>query len=198
MHSYFGCWRLGHGQNEDTLFRHRSPADLEEELFCKYISDVLLQSVAKACENRDFTGETVVLLTDSALAHQPERILRLLGKNNILAVEFPAHMINILQALNLVFFGAMKKRKATALGEFGEDLIDDQIFKHAQSYTQTATSMTIRNSFCKTVLFPDPGLQPFKLQFDEEKLRSNPGFEKPWDPNTQIEELPGKPRVQTF
>jgi hypothetical protein len=87
---------------------------------------------------------------DSAPAHSPGRVLRLLGENYILAVEFPAHTTNILQDLDLVFFGAMKKLKATAAGEFGQDSMDDQILKLAQSYEQTAASMTIRTSFHTT------------------------------------------------
>jgi hypothetical protein len=39
----------------------------------------------------------------------------------IFAVVFPAHTTNICQALNLVFFGAVNKLKATVPGEFGED-----------------------------------------------------------------------------
>jgi hypothetical protein len=67
-----------------------------------------------------------------------------LGENKILAVVFPTHTTNIFQALDLVFFGAMKKLKATVLGEFGEDSMDDQILKLLQAYEQTATSMMIR------------------------------------------------------
>jgi hypothetical protein len=50
-------------------------------------------------------------MTDSALPHLSERLLRLLGQNKIMTTVFPAHTANIFQALDLVFFSALKKLK---------------------------------------------------------------------------------------
>jgi hypothetical protein len=45
-------------------------------------------------------------------------VLRLLGENKIMAVVFPTHTTNIFQALDLVFFSALKKLKQT-IGDNG-------------------------------------------------------------------------------
>jgi hypothetical protein len=57
---------------------------------------------------------------DSASLHVSERVLQLLGCNKIMAIVFPTHTTNIFQALDLVFFGVLKKIKQTATGEFDE------------------------------------------------------------------------------
>jgi hypothetical protein len=93
-----------------------------------------------------------------------------------MAIVFPAHTTNIFQALDLVFFAALKKMKQTATGEFDEKSVREQNTKLIQAYEQTATSSTIRGSFRRTGLSPKSGTKPFRLQFDGEKLRENPGF----------------------
>jgi hypothetical protein len=191
-------WRTGLRRDEDLLLRHRSPAYIDENLFHEYISEVLIPYVANLREKPEFANEIAILLMDSAPAHRSERVLRLLGENRILAVVFPAHTTNILQALDLVFFGAMKKLKATASGEFGDNSSDDQILKLVHAYEQTATSMTIRSSFKKAGLYPDIGTRPFTVRFDEDKLRSNPGFRELWERNISIEELSRRRQLHPF
>jgi hypothetical protein len=58
----------------------------------------------------------------------------LLGENKILVVLFPAHTTNILQAIDLVFFGALKKLEGTSLGESDERSMNDQILRLLQAY----------------------------------------------------------------
>jgi hypothetical protein len=70
-----------------------------------------------------------------------------LGKHAILAVAFQDRSTNIFLVLDLVFFGAIKKLKATAPGEFGDYSMDNQVLLCVHSYEQTAASMTIRSSF---------------------------------------------------
>jgi hypothetical protein len=48
--------------------------------------------------------------------------------------------------LDLVFFGALKKLKATAVREFDDDFVNAQVTKLVQAYEQAATSSTMRRS----------------------------------------------------
>jgi hypothetical protein len=50
-------------------------------------------------------------MMDSALPHVLERMLRPFGQNKITTNVCSAHAINISQALDLVFFSALKKLK---------------------------------------------------------------------------------------
>jgi hypothetical protein len=135
---------------------------------------------------------------DSALPHVPERVLRRLAENRIMAVVFPAHTTNLFQTLDLVFFGALKKLTETATGEFDDDSMNNQITKLIHAYEQTATSMTIRGSFRRAGMYPYMGSRSFKLRIDEEVLKSNPGFKEIWDRNITIEELSRRRRLHRF
>jgi hypothetical protein len=55
---------------------------------------------------------------DSASPHGVERLSQLWGRNKIMVIVFPAHTTNIFQALDLVFFSALKKIKQTVTGGF--------------------------------------------------------------------------------
>jgi hypothetical protein len=140
-------WPRGVRQDEDAMVRRRNPAYVSEELFFEYMVSVFTPYMANVRQRPEFANEPAVLLMDSALPHVSERVLRLLGENKIMAVVFPAHTTNMFQPLDLVFFGALKKLRETATGEFDDDSMNDQITKLIHAYEQTATSMTIRGSF---------------------------------------------------
>jgi hypothetical protein len=171
-------WRTELRQDQDALFRHRSPSYIDENSFYEHISQVLLLYVAKLRENLDFAYKTDILLMDSAPAHKSEQVLSTLGENKMLTVMFPFHTMNILQALGLVFVDAMKKLKATPPAEFGENSMDEQILKPLHASERTATSMTIWSSFRKADFYLNVGFRPFRMHFDEDKLRNNAEFKK--------------------
>jgi hypothetical protein len=85
-----------------------------------------------------------------------------------------------------------------AAGEFDGRYVREQITKLLQAYDQTVTLMTIHASFLKAGLWPDSEAGPFKLQFNEEVLRENPGFKDLWERNISIEELSRRRRLQPF
>ena len=122
----------------------------------------------------------------------------MLGGNHVLAITFPAHTTNLFQALDFVFFGVLKKLKASAIGEFDDDSVSAHITKLIQAYEQTATSSTIRGSFRKAGLEHDITTRPFKLRVIEESLRANPGFQEIWARDVSIESLSQKRRAQRF
>jgi hypothetical protein len=49
-------------------------------------------------------------------------------------VVFPVYTTDTFQALDLAFFGALKKSKATAGSEFGDASVNEQITTLAQAY----------------------------------------------------------------
>jgi hypothetical protein len=191
-------WRQGLRQDEDVMVRQRSPAYVNEELFYEYLTEVFVPYVNSLRRAEPFSGQLAVCLMDSASPHVSERCLRYLGGNGILVVAFPAHTTNIFQALDLVFFGALKKRKAGAGGEFGDGSVEDQITKLVRAYEQTATSATIRGSFRKAGMVPDTSERPFKLVFDEARVRENEGFKEIWDRDIKIEELSRRRQAHRF
>jgi hypothetical protein len=51
----------------------------------------------------------------------------------LIAKTFPGHITNLFQALDLVFFSALKKAKETAIGEFDDDSVNAQVIKLFQT-----------------------------------------------------------------
>jgi hypothetical protein len=137
-------WSRGLRQNEDVMVRRRTPAYSDEELFFEYITGIFIPYVDAVRSRAGLGTETAILLMDSALPHTSSRILQALGEKNIVAITFPAHMTNLFQALDLVFFGASKKLKPAAVGEFDDGSVKAQITQLLQTYAQAATSATIR------------------------------------------------------
>jgi hypothetical protein len=182
---------------EDAMIRHRSPAQITEELFRECISSVFISYVLAVRDRLGFQNEMTVLLMDSAVPHPPQRVRSLLGDNTILAISFPAPMTDLFQVLDLVFFEVLKKLKTSAVSEF-DDSVNAHISKLIQAYEQTATPSTIRGSFWKAGLEHDIKIRPFKLQVIEESLRANPGFQKMRARDESIESLSRRRREQRF
>jgi hypothetical protein len=134
-------------QDEDAMIRQRPPADMTEELCYKYISNVFIPYVMAVRDRTRFQNEMALLLMDSAFLNTSERFRWIFGENHITAITFPAHTTNLFQAVDLVLFGVLKKLKASATGEFDDDLVNAQISELIQAYEQTAASSTIRESF---------------------------------------------------
>jgi hypothetical protein len=181
--------RRGLSQGDDAMIRHRSPAYITEELFYEYLSNVFLPYVLVVRDWPGFQNEMAVLLMESAVPHASDRVRRLLDENSILAISFPAHTTNLFQALDLVFFGVLKRLKASTIGEFDNDSVNAHITKLIREYEQTATSSTIRGSIRKAGLEHEITTRPFKLQVIEESLSANPGFQEIWMRDISIENL---------
>jgi hypothetical protein len=103
-------WSHGLRQDEDVLVRRRIPADVNEKLFFEYISDMLISYVIAGKRCLDMESETAALLMDSAFPYVSARIIQKSGENNILAITFPAHTTNVLQALHYTIPGLFTRQ----------------------------------------------------------------------------------------
>jgi hypothetical protein len=122
-------------------------------------------------------------MMDSALPHAVERVLRLLSQNMIMTIVFRAHTTNIFQALDPVFFSALKKLTQIATAGFDEGSVNGRITKLVHAYEQTTTSMNIRHSFRTAGTYLNIESRRYKIQFDKEQARDNPGFKELWARN---------------
>jgi hypothetical protein len=191
-------WTKGLREDENAMVRQRNPAYVTEELFFQYMINIFIPYVANIRQRPEFANDPVVLFMDSALPHISERVLRLLRENKIMTVVFPTHTTNIFQAMDLVFFDALKKLKETAIEEFDDDSMNDQITELIQAYEQIATSITIRRSFKRADMYPNMVFRPFKLRIDEEMLKNILRFKEIWDRNIMIEKLSRHWRLYRF
>jgi hypothetical protein len=121
-----------------------------------------------------------------------------LGEENTVAITFPAHTTNLFQALDLVFFGALKKLKPIAVGEFDDGSVNPQIAQLRQAYKQAATSATIRRSFRKAGMGLDVTTLPLRIRVVEQTQRENPGFKEVWDRSVSLDDLSRRRQLQRF
>jgi transposase len=184
--------------NEDVIIKRRAPAYVDEELFHEYLSEVLVQYVRAVREKLEKPDEPGILLMDGMRAHCSERNMRLLGDHNILAIIFPAHTSNLFQALDLSFFGALKHIKITIEGDFQDDSLRDVITKLLKSYEKTGTSFTVRASFIRAGFRFNIENNPYTLEFDEEAVKRNPGFQEIWEKNYTVEDLTRRRSLSKF
>jgi hypothetical protein len=129
---------------------------------------------------------------DSALSHTSERLLQILGQNKTRSlrcvdISLPDH--KSLSDSGPCLFGSLEHLKATTAGEFGDDSVNEQVTKMIQSYEQTATSGTIRESFHKAGMISDTTTKPFKIRIDDRTMRQSPGFQAGWEQNISIDDL---------
>jgi hypothetical protein len=108
------------------------------------VSSVFRPYVASMRSRPELADQPVAFRIDSVLRYMSERVPRLLGRNHVIALTCPAHTMNLFQARDLVFFGALKHVKATATGAFHDEGVNDEVTTIVQAYEQTATSATIR------------------------------------------------------
>jgi hypothetical protein len=149
-------------------------------------------------ENHVFPNELGVLLMDSVAAHVSERNLRTLGETRTRALVVPAHTTKLFQALDLVLFGDADNKKDSLENEPEVASIQGQISKIIRAYEKIVTSFTIRPCFYKAGLSPNTQTRSFKLEFNEEALRRNDGFQELWDRNISIAELSRRRPVPRF
>jgi hypothetical protein len=112
------------GQNEYVVVRQRSLAYIDEELFFECISNVFILSMDAVQSSPGLETETAFFLKDSALPHILVAFYKRWATKNIIPNTFPAHTTNLFQALDRVFFGALKKLKAIAVGELNDDSVN--------------------------------------------------------------------------
>jgi hypothetical protein len=180
------------------MVRSRTPASLDEKLFFEYLTSIFIPYVDAIRSRAGPETETVILLMDFTLSHRSNRILQTLGEKNVVAITFPVYTTNPFQALDLVFFGALKKLKRTAVGEFDDGSVNTQIIQLLQASEQAATSATIRGSFEKAEMDLDVTTLPFRIRIVEQRVRENPGFKEVWDRNVSLDDLSRRRQLQRF
>ena len=191
-------WNSGIRPDEDVMIHQRSPPYIDTELFKEYLDSILIPYIKFVREKLNISNSEALVMMDSFSAHCNDRILRLLGKNSIIAFVFPSHTTNLFQSLDLVFFGAFKNIINNLDNEIEEKKLFECIIKILKTYEQTATSFNIRSSFKKAGLDIDYQSSPRKLIFNCQELVKNPNFIELWNYNIKIEEISKRRQNQEF
>jgi hypothetical protein len=143
-------WSTGLRQDKDAMIFFKNLPYMTEKLFHEYLACIFRPYVLNLRMNHIYQEAFGILFMDSFSVHISERNLGLRGDDKIIALIFLAHTINIFQALNPVFFAAMKNNKNSRMNQPKDSTVGGQIWKLIRAYEQTATSFTIRSCFRKT------------------------------------------------
>jgi hypothetical protein len=174
-------------QNLASIVSQRIPEYIDESLFHARLSEVFIADLANLRRADLFSGHLARCQMHWTDVFQALRSLR---DTDVMVVTFPAHRTTIVQALDLVFCGALNKLIATAQGEGGEDSATDVIItKFIRGWQQTVTSIPVRGSCPPAELVPDTSVRRFTLTIEEDKMRENKGFREVVDSYIQIEEM---------
>jgi hypothetical protein len=121
---HLSLWSHEVRQDEDVMICNWIPVYVDEPLFYEYRSTVVIPYVTAVRCRPELENDPAMFLMDSAFPYTSDRVRRILGENNIIAIIFPAHTTNWFQALDLVFFGALKKLKPTAVRKIDDGSAD--------------------------------------------------------------------------
>jgi hypothetical protein len=98
--------------------------------------------------------------------------------------------------LDLVLFGAFKHR-----------IVEDENTDHdlvttisgiLKKYEQTMISPSIRGAFVRGGFFYDVAAKPYRLRFNEDKLRAEEGFQELWNIDAPMESLSLRRQASAF
>ena len=159
-------------QDEDVSLRQRNPPYMSSELFQEFIELTFIpyvQDVRKKLNKKK--KEPAILMMDSCRAHCSEKVLEILGKNNIIVYTFPSHTSNLFQPCDLSLFGTLKTIQKSMKRETNQDKIKDYIMRILKAYESAATYFNIRGSFRKAGLYICTIHKPYTIQYDSFTLK---------------------------
>ena len=159
-------------QDEDVSLRQRNPPYMSSELFQEFIDLTFIpyvQDVRKKLNKKK--KEPAILMMDSCRAHCSEKVLEILGKNNIIVYTFPSHTSNLFQPCDLSLFGTLKTIQKSMKRETNQDKIKDYIMRILKAYESAATSFNIQGSFRKAGLYICTTYKPYTIQYDSFTLK---------------------------
>jgi hypothetical protein len=182
----------------DFVLKDRSKPYVNRKLFLDYIKTIFVPYLTELRDSEEFEGCEAVLLMDKGSPHIADDAITVLTSVRVRVITFAPHTTHIFQMLDVVLFGAMKKH-ATGL----ETLDEEQpaaafLFKVYHDFKQTMIEVNIWGAFAAIGFSYDIAQNPYKLLFDEEKLRQSPGFVELWERDTPLESLSKRRREAKF
>jgi hypothetical protein len=118
-----------------------------------------------------------------------DAVIAILTREHVRVITFAPNTTHIFQVLDLVRFGALKKR-STRLSTRDEEQPDAAfIIKVYHDFKQTMVQVNIWGAFSAICFSYDISHEPYKLLFDEEKFRQIRGFLELWERDVPVDSL---------
>lgn len=173
----------------DFVLKSRAKPYINAEIFSEYIRTVFVPNLNELRSLEQFAREEAVLLMDNCPSHVAEVLLDLLREARVRVITWPPHTTQIFQELDVSLFGVLKRR-----GQYKLPFDDDQgtanfLLRIYRTFKQTMIEANIWAAFRQAGFEFDVGREPYRLRFDEEKLRSSPAFQEIWSLDFPLEKL---------
>jgi hypothetical protein len=105
-----------------------------------------------------------------------DTVIAILTREHVRVIIFTLHTTHIFQVLDLVLFGALKKRSTRLSTLDEEQQAAAFIIKVYHDFKQTMVEVNIWGAFSAIGFSYDVSHEPYELLFDEEKFRQSGGF----------------------
>jgi hypothetical protein len=172
--------------------------DVNAEIFLKYVRTVFLPFLVCLPVLGAFAAEEAVLLMDNCPAHVTDDVIRLLTEARVRATIFAPHTTHIFQVLDLMLFGAPKRRQRYELPFETDNATVKFTMKVYHDFKQTMVPSNVWGAFHALGINYDTRREPSRLLFDEGKLRGSGGFQELWSHDFLLDQLSDRRRAARF
>jgi hypothetical protein len=164
----------------DFVLRRRSKSYVNAVLFLEYVNNIFIHYINESRESEQMNACEAVLLMDNCSPHVSDDLVAVLTNARVRVIAFAPHTTHVFQVLDVVLFGALKKR-ASGLEMWNEESGTVAfIIRLYDDFKQTLVEVNIWRAFSAIGFLYDITQNPYGLLFDEEKFRQNRGFQELW------------------
>jgi hypothetical protein len=182
----------------DFILKCRSKPYINSEIFEQYLRTVFLPNLNELRTLEQFGDEEAVLMMDNCPSHVTDVILTLLRDAKVRVITWPPHTTQIFQQLDISLFGVLKQRGQYKLPFDDDQSTSDFLFRTYRTFKQTMVEANIWGAFHEAGFEFDVGHEPYRIQFDEEKLRRTRAFQEIWSLDFPLESLSTRRRNAKF
>jgi hypothetical protein len=149
-------------------------------IFLEYVNNIFIPCLNDLRESEQMNACEAVLLMDNCSPQVSDDVIAVLTNARAKVITFAPHTTRVFQMLDVVLFGALKKR-ASGLEMWNEESGPIPfIIKLYHDFKQTMVEVNISGAFSAIGLSYDITQNPYGLLFDEEKFRRSRGFLELW------------------
>jgi hypothetical protein len=173
----------------DFILKHRAKPYVSAEIVAEYIRMVFIPNLNELRNLEQFADDDAIVLMDNCPSHIGDVILNLLREERVHVITWPPHTTQIFQELKASLFGVFKRK-----GQYQLPFDDDQptatfLLNIYRTFKQTMVEANIWGAFQQAGFEFEVGAEPYRLRFDEAKLRANPALRDIWSLDFPLEKL---------
>jgi hypothetical protein len=168
------------------------------QMFFDYIKTVLLPNLAELRNSEAFAEEDAVLLMDNCPSHVTREVIGILTEGRVRVITFAPHTTLIFQILDLTLFGVLKHEPRYDLPLDDDIATLKCIMKVYRDFKKTMVEPNIWAAFQAIGFQYDMAAEPYRLLFNEEKLRESKGFQELWMIDFPLDQLSALRRAANF